>query len=133
MSERTPQTQDKYVVRFPEGMRDKIAEAAKANNRSMNAEIIDRLELTLDPNRLVIRSIEDVPELAALQKKMDLQLTALERHNDEIIRQYQAQVAHAKQVVGDFSQKRDWTAEDFISELSNLMSRIIATKKSPEE
>lgn len=38
------QTQDRYIVRFPDGMRDQIAEAAKANNRSMNAEIVARLE-----------------------------------------------------------------------------------------
>ena len=44
---RTPQDSDKYIVRFPEGMRDKIAEAAKANNRSMNAEIIARLETSI--------------------------------------------------------------------------------------
>lgn len=35
---------DKYVVRFPDGMRDRIADSARANNRSMNAEIVDRLE-----------------------------------------------------------------------------------------
>lgn len=40
------QTQDRYIVRMPEGMRERIAEAAKANNRSMNAEIIARLEGT---------------------------------------------------------------------------------------
>lgn len=40
---RPPQAGDKYIVRFPEGMRDEIAAAAKANNRSMNAEIIARL------------------------------------------------------------------------------------------
>lgn len=39
---------DKYVVRFPDGMRDRIAEVAKANNRSMNAEIIARLQESLD-------------------------------------------------------------------------------------
>lgn len=45
MSEdRKPQSADKYIVRFPDGMRDKIAETAKANNRSMNAEIISRME-----------------------------------------------------------------------------------------
>lgn len=32
------------MLRFPDGMRDKIAAAAKENNRSMNAEIIARLE-----------------------------------------------------------------------------------------
>lgn len=35
---------DKYVVRFPEGLRDQIKELAKANRRSMNAEIIVALE-----------------------------------------------------------------------------------------
>ena len=38
------ETQERFIVRFPDGMRDRIAEAAKANNRSMNAEIVARLE-----------------------------------------------------------------------------------------
>lgn len=37
-------TAEQFVVRFPDGMRDKIADAAKSNNRSMNAEIIARLQ-----------------------------------------------------------------------------------------
>lgn len=37
---------NKFLVRMPDGMRDRIAEAAKANGRSMNAEIVHRLELT---------------------------------------------------------------------------------------
>lgn len=43
------QVAEKYVVRFPEGMRDRIAEAAKANNRSMNSEIVARLEESFSP------------------------------------------------------------------------------------
>jgi Arc-like DNA binding dprotein len=35
---------DKFVIRLPEGMRDKIDLAARANKRSMNAEIVQRLE-----------------------------------------------------------------------------------------
>lgn len=42
--DRTPQAADKYIVRFPDGMRDRIAEAAKQNNRSMNAEVVARLQ-----------------------------------------------------------------------------------------
>ena len=34
---------DQFLVRFPDGMRDRIAEVAKANGRSMNAEIVHRL------------------------------------------------------------------------------------------
>lgn len=39
---------DKYILRYPDGMREKIAAAAKANNRSMNAEIIARLQSSFE-------------------------------------------------------------------------------------
>lgn len=38
---------DKFMLRFPEGMRGKIAEIAHSNGRSMNAEIVRRLEMSL--------------------------------------------------------------------------------------
>lgn len=38
---------DKFMVRFPEGMRDRLAAAAKENRRSMNAELIIHLERAL--------------------------------------------------------------------------------------
>jgi hypothetical protein len=43
----------KFMVRLPGDMRDRIAEAAKANNRSMNSEIVARLEASfnLEPLR----------------------------------------------------------------------------------
>jgi len=40
---------DKFMLRMPEGMRDRIAEAARINNRSMNAEIVHRIEESFDP------------------------------------------------------------------------------------
>jgi hypothetical protein len=44
---------DKFIVRLPYGMRDRIADEAKANNRSMNAEIVSRLERTfVEGNRI---------------------------------------------------------------------------------
>lgn len=39
---------DKLQLRFPEGMRNKIKDLAKANRRSMNAEIIFILERALE-------------------------------------------------------------------------------------
>lgn len=41
------QSQDKFVLRLPDGMRDKIAALAKSAGRTMNAEIVQRLEQTL--------------------------------------------------------------------------------------
>ncbi len=38
---------DKFVVRLPDGMRARIAEVARHYHRSMNSEIIARLEKTL--------------------------------------------------------------------------------------
>ncbi|MGD0561755.1 MAG: Arc family DNA-binding protein [Roseiarcus sp.] len=38
---------DRYIVRFPKGMREQIGVLARANGRSMNAEIIGRLARSL--------------------------------------------------------------------------------------
>lgn len=37
------------MLRVPDGMRDHIAQVAKANNRSMNSEIVARLQDDFDP------------------------------------------------------------------------------------
>jgi hypothetical protein len=50
MTERTPQDQDKYVVRFPEGMRERLKDIAGSSGRSLNAEIIARLAYSLEGN-----------------------------------------------------------------------------------
>jgi hypothetical protein len=39
---------DKFMLRMPDGFRDRLAEAAAANKRSMNSEIIARLETTFN-------------------------------------------------------------------------------------
>ena len=40
-------TADKFVVRLPDGMRQKIAQVARSYHRSMNSEIVSRLESSL--------------------------------------------------------------------------------------
>ncbi|GKW25997.1 hypothetical protein PEC311524_35910 [Pectobacterium carotovorum subsp. carotovorum] len=47
MAKYPSQLQDKFNLRFPDGMRDAIAERAKRNGRSMNTEIIMILEEAL--------------------------------------------------------------------------------------
>ncbi|NHZ36562.1 Arc family DNA-binding protein [Massilia rubra] len=83
----TGRDSDKYIVRFPDGMRDQIAELAKANNRSMNAEIVARLQESItdvDPDALpqikIVLDAGDQPiswdeiheYMAALRKKMQI-------------------------------------------------------------
>lgn len=42
------QAADKFIVRLPDGMRQRIAEVAKRSRRSMNSEIVCRLEHSLN-------------------------------------------------------------------------------------
>ncbi|MGY6697874.1 MAG: Arc family DNA-binding protein [Roseinatronobacter sp.] len=44
MQDSPSQSQDKFIIRLPDGMRDRIKSAADSNNRSMNAEIVATLE-----------------------------------------------------------------------------------------
>lgn len=39
---------DKFVVRLPNGMRERIAQIANQNHRSMNSEIVLQLETLID-------------------------------------------------------------------------------------
>lgn len=47
MAKYPSQLQDKFNLRLPDGMKDRIAEKAKSNGRSMNSEIIQILEDSL--------------------------------------------------------------------------------------
>lgn len=54
--------QDKFMLRLPDGMRDRIKIEAERNNRSMNAEIISRLETTFDMDSYQpVRNVETTP------------------------------------------------------------------------
>jgi hypothetical protein len=64
---RSAQEAEKFILRMPDGMRDRIAAAAKANNRSMNAECIARLDgsfETLPPSASVSQAIEEITQHA---------------------------------------------------------------------
>ena len=55
MTEKQVKDYDKFNLRFPDGMRDAVAERAKKNGRSMNSEIIQMIEDALNPR---VKSIE---------------------------------------------------------------------------
>jgi hypothetical protein len=77
---------DKFILRFPDGMRDRIAEAAKANNRSMNAEVVSRLQDSFEKGEIgtggsspdaVARTLDK--RLKKLEGILDKRLAAIER------------------------------------------------------
>lgn len=74
MGDPPSQSQDKFIVRLPDGMRDRIKAEAEANNRSMNAEIVARLETSLE------RDAGSQPDLlVSIDTKLGALLERLER------------------------------------------------------
>lgn len=51
---------DQYMMRFPEGLRDRIKEAAKASGRSMNTEIVMRLGASFETSRQLSPAIAEI-------------------------------------------------------------------------
>ena len=66
-------TADKFVVRLPDGMRERIAEVARNHHRSMNSEIIARLEQSLIQEGALgeeLRLRLDSPELSLHEREL---------------------------------------------------------------
>lgn len=66
-------TADKFVIRLPDGMRERIAVVAATHHRSMNSEIIARLERSLLEEE--VATDEALPDgtIAAIVQKLDVQ------------------------------------------------------------
>lgn len=87
MAQDTPSRDlDKIIVRLPDGMRDKLKNAALSNNRSVNAEVVARLEesfasqnaLAMKPDTL--KALVD--EVQALRGQVSEQTNYLARLSD---------------------------------------------------
>lgn len=49
---------DKFMLRLPDGMRERIKVAAETNNRSMNSEIVAALEEKFPPPRSIVEVVK---------------------------------------------------------------------------
>jgi len=83
--------QDQYMVRFPDGMRDRLKAAAAQNKRSMNAEIVARLEASFDldpgesPDEVRARVFSSQEEIDTLPSPGDVLGAELQRAIREAI------------------------------------------------
>ncbi|MBX5236279.1 Arc family DNA-binding protein [Rhizobium sp. NLR4a] len=76
--------QDQFMVRLPEGMRDQIAGAAEQNGRSMNAEIVSRLDLSFRFGEGLDRFIASHEELEKNHLELNKQFSALESEYEKL-------------------------------------------------
>lgn len=91
-------TADKFVVRLPDGMRERIADVARNHHRSMNSEIIARLEqsmlqesalgndlnMHLDSPELSLHERELLQRFRQLSRRQQNALVALIAHDAEM-------------------------------------------------
>ena len=63
--------QDKFLLRLPDGLRDRIAAAAKANGRSMNSEINAVLEEHYPPPTAFDDVIESIRLMSHDRDRLD--------------------------------------------------------------
>ena len=66
--------QDKFIIRLPDGMREQLSDAAKANERTMTAEVVARLRDSLKQGDLG----QEVEHLRAEVRMLGSRLWALE-------------------------------------------------------
>lgn len=78
MTKYPSQMQDKFNLRFPDGMRDAIAERAKKNGRSMNSEIVQIIQDALDAASGIVRTGSDDAD-----RELQEMLVKLRRHTQE--------------------------------------------------
>lgn len=74
----TGRESDKFMLRLPDGMRGRVATSAKAAGRSMNAEIVARLQQSFD-------NADEVRRLRLLLE--DKRLSGLDAEANENVRQ----------------------------------------------
>lgn len=86
----TGRDSEKYIIRFPDGMRERLHEAARINNRTLNAELVARLQASFEPR-------QDATADAQLAMRVE------ERKNEEklaIVRNQLATVRMHRDVLG---------------------------------
>lgn len=113
------ETQERFIVRFPDGMRDRIADVARENNRSMNAEIVARLEGSFigAPPRLK----SDNSEAERIRNQL-IELVERKRKNEQVL-------AHLKEAGLPIAE----VAAVFNRELAELSPQVITLAKQLRE
>lgn len=81
-------TADKFVVRLPDGMRERIADVARNHHRSMNSEIIARLEQSMLQEGSLGDDVElrlDSPELSLHERELLQRFRQLSRRQQNAL------------------------------------------------
>lgn len=82
---------DGFMLRFPDGMRDRVKAAAEASGRSMNAEIVERLEESFTFPQKEYRLRAEISEMNQQIESLHQEIVDL---TDEINRRQKREIDH---------------------------------------
>lgn len=86
---------EKMLIRLPEGMRDRIAEAATASGRSMNAEVVARLEASFEHDE----TQATLDELQEEYEKVQVSVESLDKQFKAYLSERQTMQAWMKEAI----------------------------------
>ena len=93
------------MLRFPDGMRARMKEEAAKNGRSLNAEIIARLQASLEQSDIHWRTGRPFPTAEQMQKAADAFMALLEHARDLGIVNEQADAERAISLLSEQAKK----------------------------
>jgi hypothetical protein len=88
----------KFMLRFSPELKELVQAAAAANKRSMNAEIVDRLEVSFKLEESVKDRVQDTVEL---RRSIDARLDEMEHGSREQRAIFEQMMETAKKVLGE--------------------------------
>lgn len=120
---------DRFIVRLPDGLKDRLASRAAANNRSMNSEIVDLLETGINEQAVNdLRSLIEEYERISRQRKL-LAASVMEVDDRQRAVLLSIKAIAAGDMAGDFSDDLKAKAAALVShideELAGGGSRLI--------
>ncbi|NEH87748.1 Arc family DNA-binding protein [Rhizobium leguminosarum] len=94
MSDDPVREQDKFMLRLPAGLRERIKEAATRNGRSMNAEIVSTLEVAYPPKTIDIENLTDFLSSLASEAPHEERLAYIDQVNEAMAKMKEPWTVH---------------------------------------
>lgn len=109
MAQESPsRTQDKFMLRMPEGMRDRIKEQAGRYNRSMNAQIVHALQGYFDDSDWHDAHLKQMEsEIADIENEVLPTKEEIEE-NDESMQEYYNKISKEREVETAIKNMKDY-------------------------
>lgn len=138
----TGRESDKFMLRLPDGMRDQLKREAEKNNRTMNAEVVARLETSLAPigNQIEANNLAQWLHYSRVLKRMGqmghsvVTLHALMKQGMTVDGAMKSVIALILEEAKNSIQEAEAaTSKSMIEEIKDIDARVAALKKLTAE